>query len=70
MHVIAQRGEDYFLVTEDKDIRIGKGRIVQLSTAQKYPEMPIQSILARGYWEDVTADDATIQKALDLYKAR
>ena len=46
--VVASRGDDAFLV----DIGDGLGVVVEESNRVAFPPLPLQSILARGYWEE------------------
>ncbi len=66
--VIAQRGPNDFLVSESGDMTYGKGNIVHLPDEMVYPSLPIQSILARGYWDDVSADEKVLKKVLKIYE--
>jgi len=64
MQVIAQRGTSSFLVASGY-----RGVVVDLSTGTIGRSLPVQSILARGYWAEVK-DSAGSQKALALAEAQ
>lgn len=51
MRVVAQRDEQ-FLVTEDGEV----GHVYDQEQDLLGPEMLVQAILNRGYWEDATGE--------------
>ena len=60
---VAQSSEDTFLVQVDEGI----GRVVELDTGIVFPPFNIDSIIARGYWDEVT-DKAGAERAVELVK--
>lgn len=61
--IIAQRtDEDVFLVMVAAEL----GVVVDLEDDSVGPRFNTQSILARGYWNDVVADSETQQRVLEL----
>lgn len=62
--IVAQRGAYTFMV----DTGDGKAVVVDTITKKVHKPFNLQSILARGYWEDVTADDAILKEAMSLYE--
>jgi len=61
--VVGQNGDDIFLVGIDPILE--RGHVVDISEGIVHPENHVQSILARGYWDDVT-DEIGAQRALEL----
>ncbi|MBW8349604.1 PD-(D/E)XK nuclease family protein [Bacillus sp. IITD106] len=61
--IIAQQGDDRLLLLYPNE----QGRILELRDSVIWPSMHVQSILARGYWEDYTGNHDVM---LLLEKAR
>ena len=55
MRVVAQRGNSFLLQVGDEE-----GRVFDSGTGRLYPPAGLQSILARGYWEKFSGDEAAI----------
>ena len=71
MQIIAQRGEEFFLVLTSgspEDLDGAVGRIFDASRETISPEAPAASIIARGYWQDVPASVDT-DELLDRVRA-
>jgi hypothetical protein len=65
MKVVAEREDGVFLVSTRGEI----GCVVDLEDAIVFEEHRLQSILARGYWEEVT-DRQGAKRALALVKKK
>ena len=61
--VVGQRGDGTFLVETDPVLE--RGHVVDIDEGIVHPVNHVQSILARGYWDDVT-DEVGAQRALEL----
>lgn len=64
--VIAQRGQQYLLIesgVDPQDAR-AKGRILDVSQGRLFPALSVQSVLARGYWEEYTGPQAALPRLL------
>lgn len=59
MDVIAQRGSSYLLRVGERE-----GRVFDLRHGRLYGVVALDSILARGYWEDFVGDPADVIEAL------
>ncbi len=59
MDVVAQRGSTYLLQVGERE-----GRVFDLRHGRLYGAMSLDSILARGYWEDFVGDPADLIEAL------
>jgi hypothetical protein len=57
--VVAQRGSSYLLQVGERE-----GRVFDLRHGRLYAVMSLDSILARGYWEDFVGDPAAVIEAL------
>lgn len=49
MEGIARQGDSRYLVV----VGDGRGRVVDLDARKVYPSWNLESLLARGYWEEV-----------------
>lgn len=68
MKIAYQRGKNDYLVVEDSVEQIGPqtmGRILDSGDGKLYPELPVQSILARGYWDEFTGSQSILEPLLD-----
>lgn len=69
--IIAEQGPDRFLIdiAKDRESETGPalalGRVLDRKSRTLFPEMPIGSIAARGYWEDFTGDQASLAGLLE-----
>ena len=61
MKIVAQRSDTVYLV----QISATKARVLSLDTGIFYPPAPLQSILARGYWEPYTASADTLAALIE-----
>jgi len=60
MEIIAKRGETSYLL----ETSLGMGRVLDLEQKVLFPELNIQSILARGYWEPYTGSQDELANLL------
>ena len=58
--IIAAQSKNRFLVQIDED----NGRIINLNRKIYFSAFPLQSIVARGYWEDYEAKDGELESYL------
>ncbi len=61
MRIVAVRGKRDYLVQTTEE----RGRVVDSETGEVFRAFPIQSILARGYWDDPDPQDPEQQRAMD-----
>ena len=64
MKIIGQRGDSDFLVDLERE---GLGRVVAVAEGTAFRPFNLASIIARGYWEEVT-DEAGADAALDIVR--
>ena len=69
LNIIAHRGGGgtYLVVASDKGRR---GFVASEEEGVRYPEMNLDSILARGYWEPFGHDENLLQRVLALPLAK
>ena len=60
--VIAQRDNDAYLIQTGEET----GQVVDWDDKERYPEFNLQSILARGYWEDLTPPHPTLEELMAI----
>ena len=59
--IVAQQGKSVFLLAD----KTGKmGRVLSLTQKMLFKPFNLQSILARGYWEDFTGEQSVLSKLL------
>ena len=70
MQVLAKRSDGAYLVAADGvSLTEGMGKIaVPAEVSPASSELPIQSVLARGYWDDAPArpDEPTMRRLTEL----
>lgn len=73
--IIGQRGTTDFLVYAGRGDALGQvnvplGRVFNLATGELAGEaLPVDSIAARGYWEDVNVDDVVLAEVRERVAA-
>jgi len=60
--IIAQRDNDAYLIQTGKET----AQVVDWDDKERYPEDNLQSILARGYWEDLTPPHPTLEELMAI----
>ena len=70
MKVQAQRGDGGSLLVIGSPLGKGRAIVVDLDTGTAFPEWNLDSILARGYWGNVTATKAEQATAIKLARRR
>ncbi len=65
MRIVAVRGGRDFLVRTNGE----NGRVVDSVTGQVFREFPVQSILARAYWDDPDPSDPEQRQAMERVRA-
>jgi len=60
--VIAQQDQEAYLIQTSEEL----GQVVDWDDKERFPEFNLQSILARGYWEELTAPHPTLQQLLEI----
>ena len=60
MKIIAQQPDQRYLVQTAKD----KAFILDLKEERRWPEFNLQSLLARGYWEEFDGDQKPILRQM------
>ena len=60
--IIAQRDNDAYLIQTGKET----AQVVDRDDKERYPEDNLQSILARGYWEDLTPPHPTLEELMAI----
>ena len=68
MKVQAQRGGGGALLIIGTPLGKDRGIVVDLDISEAFPEWNMNSILARGYWGEVTATDEEQKEAIRLAK--
>ena len=66
LRIVAKRGESSFLVMEKGDPHIVMGFVADIQMRERYSLFPVQSILARGYWEDQDHDADLLKELLSF----
>ena len=56
--IIAQQEGEAYLIQTGKET----AQVVDWDDKERYPESNLQSILARGYWEDLTPPHPTLEE--------
>lgn len=70
MKVQAQRGDGGALLIIGSPLKKDLGIVVDLETSEVFPEWNLNSILARGYWDKVTATPEEQANAIRLARAQ
>ena len=60
--VIAQRDNDAYLIQTGEET----GQVVDWDDKARFPEFNLQSILARGYWEELTPPHPTLEELMAI----
>ena len=60
--IIAQQEGEAYLVQTGKET----AQVVDWDDRERYPEDNLQSILARGYWEDLTPPHPTLEEVMAI----
>ena len=60
--IIAQQEGEAYLIQTGKET----AQVVDWDDKERYPESNLQSILARGYWEDLTPPHPTLEELLAI----
>ena len=60
--LILQRGEGTYLIQTDENM----AQVGDWDDKERFPEFNLQSILARGYWEDLTVPHPTLEELLKV----
>lgn len=66
MKILAKRGKNtYLILTKDhEDPLKRKGRVLSVICKTLYPEMKLDSILMRGYWEEYKGSQDKLKELL------
>ena len=64
--IIAQQEGEAYLIQTGKET----AQVVDWDDKERYPESNLQSILARGYWEDLTPPHPTLEELLAIKVVR
>ena len=59
--IAQQEGEAYLIQTGEET-----GQVVDGDDKARFPEFNLQSILARGYWEEVTPPHPTLEELMAI----
>jgi hypothetical protein len=59
--IAQQEGEAYLIQTGEET-----AQVVDWDDKERFPEFNLQSILARGYWEEVTAPHPTLEELMAI----
>ena len=70
MKVLAQRGDGGSLLIVGTPLKKGRAIVVDLVEPTAFPEWNLNSILARGYWGDVSATPERQAEAIKLARRR
>ena len=70
MKVLAQRGQRGSLLVIGPPLGKGRGMVVDSDKQEAFPEWNLNSILARGYWVEVTASKEEQAEAIKLARRR
>ena len=63
--IAQQEGEAYLIQTGEET-----ALVVDWDDKERYPESNLQSILARGYWEDLTPPHPTLEELLAIKEVK
>ena len=63
--IAQQEGEAYLIQTGEET-----AQVVDWDDKERYPESNLQSILARGYWEDLTPPHPTLEELLAIKEVK
>ncbi len=69
MQIVAKRGEAVFLLAVSNKV----GRVLDMESSILYPENDLESIVARGYWENYTGKqnaEELIKQVKTVYNAK
>lgn len=64
--VVAQRGEHTFLVVDSENENMGQ--VLDLEQGVLFRPMYVESLIARGYWEDCKKTDKELAEMLKRVK--
>ncbi len=70
MKVQAQHGDNGVLLIIGSPLKKDRGIVVDLGIPEAFPEWNMNSILARGYWGEVTASKEEQAEAIKLARAQ
>ena len=70
MKVQAQHGDNGVLLIIGSPLKKDRGIVVDLEKPEAFPEWNMNSILARGYWGEVTASKEEQAEAIKLARAQ
>jgi len=62
--VVAIQGTNRYLIQVSED----EAHVIDWQMRRVFPKMNMQSILARGYWEEFTGPESIIPMLLDFFK--
>ena len=60
--IIAQQDQEAYLIQTSEEL----GQVVDWDDKIRWPVFNLQSILARGYWEELTAPHPTLEQLLEI----
>jgi len=60
--IIAQQDQEAYLIQTSQEL----AQVVDWDDKERFPELNLQSILARGYWEDLTVPHPTLEELLKV----
>ena len=60
--IIAQQEGEAYLIQTGKET----AQVVDWDDKERYPEDNLQSVLARGYWEDLTPPHPTLEEVMAI----
>ncbi len=70
MKILTQRVDGGALLVIGSPLKKDRGMVVDLGIPEAFPEWNVESILARGYWDDVTASKEEQAEAIKLARAQ
>ena len=66
MIIVGQTGDDRYLVeVEPRADGVRMGRVLDLEQKRLFPPWPLDSLLARGYWEACTGSQDRLSMLLE-----
>ena len=66
MKVIAQKNNEVFLIQVSDDPETSQGIIANEFRGMRFPQRPLQTIFAQGYWEDCEHSDELLKRLMSL----
>ena len=64
--IIAEQAEDIYLIQLSETT----AQVADWDDKERFPEFNLQSILARGYWEDLTPPHPTLEELMAIKVVR